>query len=61
MMNVLVNLLVEVITVWDPHIHYFRIVVKIHQQPLQPPQQPLQPPQQLQPKVIVFTGLKLTI
>ena len=58
MMNVLVNLFAEVITVWDPHIHYFRIVVKIHQQPLQPPLQPLQ---QLQPKVIVFTGLKLTI
>ena len=41
MMNVLVNLHVEVITVLDPHIHHLRIVVKIHQQLLQPPQ-PLQ-------------------
>ena len=57
MMNVLVNLFAEVTTVWDPRIHYLRIVVKPHQQPLQPPQ----PLQQLQPKVIVFTGLKLTI
>ena len=47
MMNVLVNLLVEVITVMDPHIHHLRIVVQ-----LQPPpdQQLLQPLQLLQPQ-----------
>ena len=50
MMNVLVNLHVEVITVLDPHIHHLRIVVKIHHQQQQ---QPL-PLQQPQLRVIIF-------
>ena len=40
-MNVQGILLVEMITVWDPYFPHLRIVVKIHQQLLQPPQ-PLQ-------------------
>ena len=54
-MNVQGILLVEMITVWVPYFPHLRIVVKIHQQLLQPPQplqqlpqppQPLQQPQQ---------------
>ena len=46
-MNVQGILLVEMITVWDPYFPHLRIVVKIHQQLLQPPQ----PLQQLQLRV----------
>ena len=55
MMNVLVILHAEVITVMDPLIHHLRIVVKIHQQLLQQPQ-PLQPPQL---RVIILCWVKV--
>ena len=63
-MNVLVNLLAEVITALDRHIHHLRIVVQLQPPPDQQQHPPLQPPQPLQQpqlRVIVFTDIKLII